>query len=153
MLWKLPTGLYLLGSRAGERRNLMTMNWAMQVSVAPKYLAVSVERSAVTHALIVEGSCFSLSLLAREDRELVRRFVKPAEHDPQAATLGGVAYRDGVSGAPIPEVAVGYVDCALRHSLDLGSHSLFVGEVLDDGFQNDSNRFSLLRADIPVGAG
>ena len=145
VLWKLPTGLYLLGSRAGERRNLMTMNWAMQVSVAPKYLAVSVERSAVTHALIVEGSCFSLSLLAREDRELVRRFVKPAEHDPQAATLGGVAYRDGVSGAPIPEVAVGYVDCALRHSLDLGSHSLFVGEVLDAGFASEGETVPVLR--------
>jgi len=46
VLWKLPTGLYLLGSRAGQRRNLMTLNWAMQVSVDPKYLAVSVEHSA-----------------------------------------------------------------------------------------------------------
>jgi len=48
VLWKLPTGLYLLGSRAGESRNLMTLNWAMQVSLDPKYLAVSVEQSAVT---------------------------------------------------------------------------------------------------------
>jgi hypothetical protein len=26
VLWKMPSGLYLLGSRHGERRNLMTLN-------------------------------------------------------------------------------------------------------------------------------
>jgi flavin reductase (DIM6/NTAB) family NADH-FMN oxidoreductase RutF len=145
VLWKLPSGLYLLGSRAGERRNLMTLNWAMQVSLDPKYVAVSVEQSAVTHGLIAEGGCFAVALVAREDREVVRRFVKPAEHDAKAHTLGGIAYRDGVSGAPIPELAVGYLDCGLRHSLDLGSHSLFVGEVLDAGFANGGENVPVLR--------
>ena len=147
VLWKLPTGLYLLGSRAGQRRNLMTLNWAMQVSVDPKYLAVSVEHSAVTHALIAEGGCFSVALVAREDREVVRRFVKPAEHDAEAHTLGGVGYRDGLSGAPIPELAVGYLDCGLRHSLDLGSHSMFVGEVLDAGFADGAETVPVLRTE------
>ncbi len=147
VLWKLPTGLYLLGSRAGESRNLMTLNWAMQVSLDPKYLAVSVEQSAVTHGLILEGGCFSLALVAREDRQIVRRFVKPAEHDPEAHTLGGIAYRDGVSGAPIPEVAIGYLDCGLRHSLDLGSHSLFVGVVLDSGLAEGSDTVPVLRTE------
>ena len=145
VLWKLPTGLYLLGSRAGQRRNLMTLNWAMQVSLDPKHVAVSVEHSAVTHGLIVEGGCFSVVLVAREDREVVRRFVKPAEHDVEAHTLGGIAYRDGVSGAPIPDLAVGYLDCGLRHSLELGSHTLFVGEVLDAGFANLGETVPVLR--------
>ena len=145
VLWKLPSGLYLLGSRAGERRNLMTLNWAMQVSTDPKCVAISVERAAVTHGLIAEGGCFAVALVAREDREVVRRFVKPAEHDAKAHTLGGIAYRDGVSGAPIPELAVGYLDCGLRHSLDLGSHSLFVGEVLEAGFANGGENVPVLR--------
>ena len=134
VLWKLPMGLYVLGSRAGERRNLMTLNWAMQVSIDPKLVAVSVERSAVTHGLIAEGRCFSLALVARSDRAEVRSFVKPAEHDAGARTLAGMAYRDGLSGAPIPQLAIGYLDCGLRDSLPVGSHSLFVGEVLDAGF-------------------
>ncbi|MGO9962229.1 MAG: flavin reductase family protein [Acidimicrobiales bacterium] len=145
VLWKLPSGLYLLGSRAGERRNLMTLNWAMQVSTDPKYVAVSVERSAVTHELILEGGCFTVVLVSREDREVVRRFAKPAEHDAEARTLEGFAYRDGLSGAPIPELAVGYLDCGLRHSLDLGSHSVFVGEVLDAGFADDGETIPVLR--------
>ena len=28
VLWKMPSGLYVLGSRDGERRNLMTLNWS-----------------------------------------------------------------------------------------------------------------------------
>jgi hypothetical protein len=72
VLWKLPTGLYLLGSRAGERRNLMTMNWVMQVSIDPKHVAVSVEASAVSYELIVDGGCFSVALLARDNKEVVR---------------------------------------------------------------------------------
>jgi flavin reductase (DIM6/NTAB) family NADH-FMN oxidoreductase RutF len=145
VLWRLPAGLYILGSRAGQRRNLMTLNWVMQVSLDPKHVAVSVEHSAVTHGLIVEGGCFSVALVAREDRAVVRKFVKPAEHDAQAHTLAGVAYRDGVSGAPIPEIAIGYLDCGLRHSLDVGSHSLFVGEVLDAGFAIGGENVPVLR--------
>ena len=145
VLWRLPTGLYVLGSRAGQRRNLMTLNWAMQVSVDPKHVAVSVEHSAVTHSLIVEGGCFSVSMVARENREVVRRFVKPVEQDLDARTLGGVGYRDGVSGAPIPEIAVGYLDCGLRHTVDVGSHSMFVGEVLEAGFATGGDTVPVLR--------
>ncbi len=145
VLWKLPTGLYLLGSRAGERRNLMTANWVMQVCVDPKRVAVAVERDAVTHGLVVAGGCFSVTLVARENKEVVRKFVKPAEHDPVARTLAGFAYRDGLSGAPIPELAIAYLDCGLRDSLDLGSHSLFVGEVLDAGFAPGGEDVPVLR--------
>ncbi len=145
VLWKLTMGLYVLGSRAGQRRNLMTLNWAMQVSISPKLVAVSVERTAVTHELIAEGACYSVALVAREDRAEVRKFVKPAQHDPDAHTLAGVPYRDGVSGAPIPQLAIGYLDCALRHTLDVGSHSLFVGEVLDAGFSADGEDVAVLR--------
>ena len=134
VLWSLPAGLYILGSRARQRRNLMTLNWVMQVSLDPKLVAVSVERSAISHALIAEGRCYSVSLVARENSAVVRRFVKPPNHDLEAHTLGGIGYRDGPSGAPIPEIAVGYLDCELRQSLELGTHSLFVGEVVDAGF-------------------
>jgi flavin reductase (DIM6/NTAB) family NADH-FMN oxidoreductase RutF len=130
VLWQLPMGLYLLGSAAGTQKNLMTLNWAMQVSVQPKHLAVSVEHSAVTHALVEEGGCFALSLIPREERAAVRKFVKPAAHDESSATLNGMHYTTAVTGAPIPEIAVSWLDCAVRHTLDAGSHTVFVGEVV-----------------------
>lgn len=133
VLWQLPMGLYLLGSAAGSRKNLMTMNWAMQVSVRPKHVAVSIERSAYSHALVEEGGCYALSLIAREDRAAVRRFVKPAEHDAVVGTLNDMRYTTAVTGAPIPEIAVAWLDCEVRQSLDTGSHTVFVGEVMAVG--------------------
>ena len=51
----MPTGLFVVGSRAGDRRNLMTCNWVMQVATAPKLVAVAVERGSVTRELIEAG--------------------------------------------------------------------------------------------------
>lgn len=77
VLWAMPTGLFVVGSRAGDRRNLMTCNWVMQVATSPKLVAAAVESDSVTRDLIERGGAFSVSLLARSDRSLVRRFVKP----------------------------------------------------------------------------
>jgi len=43
----MPTGLYLVGSRAGEQANLMTANCVMQVATAPVLVAVSIEAGAI----------------------------------------------------------------------------------------------------------
>ncbi|HXZ61842.1 MAG TPA: flavin reductase, partial [Acidimicrobiales bacterium] len=43
LLWALPTGLYVLGSRAGSNRNLMTISWVVQAATDPKMVAVGIE--------------------------------------------------------------------------------------------------------------
>jgi flavin reductase (DIM6/NTAB) family NADH-FMN oxidoreductase RutF len=135
VLWALPYGLYVVGSRAGDRRNGMTLNWATQVSFDPKLVAVSIERGAVTQELIAEGGVFSLNVIDREDRAIVRKFTKPVEVDDEARTMNGFPFHDGRSGAPILDQAVAYVDCTVRQQVDLGGHVLFLGEVVDAGFQ------------------
>jgi flavin reductase (DIM6/NTAB) family NADH-FMN oxidoreductase RutF len=134
VLWTMPSGLYVLGSRSDDRLNLMTANWATQVSFEPKLVAVSVEKTAVTHELIASGGVFALSLIDREDRAVVRRFTKPVEFDAGAQTLNGFAFRTAVTGAPILEQAVAHLDCALRQTVDCGGHDLFIGEVVDAAF-------------------
>jgi flavin reductase (DIM6/NTAB) family NADH-FMN oxidoreductase RutF len=137
VLWTMPSGLYVVGSRSGDRCNLMTLNWATQLSFEPKLLGVSVEREAVTHELISEGGVFSLCIIDREDRAIVRKFVKPVELDLASRTLNGFPFHDGVTGAPILDQAVGWLDCAVRQAVGVGGHTLFVGEVVDCGFQKD----------------
>src|SRR5205085_7027521 len=92
VLWTMPYGLYVVGSRAGDRRNGMTLNWATQVSFDPKLLLVSVERGSVTHELMLAGGAFALNLVDREDRAIVRKFTKPVEVDLEARTLNGFAF-------------------------------------------------------------
>ncbi|MGH9055395.1 MAG: flavin reductase family protein [Acidimicrobiales bacterium] len=133
LLWSIPLGLYVLGSRSGERRNLMTLNWATQVATKPKLLAVSVEVEAYTHGLLREGRVFALNLIARDDRAIVRKFVKPLEDDGDPASLAGFALQPGVTGAPILAQATAWFDCEVRHDIPCGSHTVFVGEIVGCG--------------------
>lgn len=135
VLWSMPYGLYVVGSRAGSERNLMTLNWATQVSFDPKLMGIGVDKSAMTHDLIERGGVFSLCTVSREDRAIVRKFTKPVEVDLDAMTMNGFAFHDGHSGAPVLDQAPGYLDCQVRQRVDVGNHSLFVGEVIDAGFQ------------------
>jgi flavin reductase (DIM6/NTAB) family NADH-FMN oxidoreductase RutF len=138
ILWALPTGLYVLGSRAGEERNLMTISWVVQLATRPKLVGVGVETGSVTSGLIASGEVFALSILPREARNVVRRFVKPVRESTVDApagtgTMQGEAIRLAPSGAPVVASAAAWIDCAVRHRVDMGSHTLFVGEVTDCG--------------------
>ena len=137
VLWKLPSGLYLLGRRAGEERNLMTANWVTSWPSSRSSSACRSSATRCTHELDRARAARSrVSVLAREDRAVVRRFVKPAEHDAGARPCGRRLPRRARSrGAPV--LAVGgrpSSTAALRDEPRLGSHTLFVGEVVDAGF-------------------
>lgn len=129
VMWAIPNVLCLVGSRAGEERNGMTTSWVTQVAMDPVLVAVSVDATAVTNRLIRAGGGFSINLWDRGDTSVFRRFSKPAEDD--GATLNGYPVRDGVTGVPIFEGAIGWIECRLHDIVELGSHDLFVGEVLD----------------------
>ena len=139
VLWALPTGLYLVGSRAGDRVNLMTANLVIQVCLEPKLVAVAVERESVTAGLIAEGGGFTISLLERADRDVVRRFAKPVSEvdhseDGRVTAMSGHAVTEvGIHRIPILASAAGYLACTLRRSDELGSHTLCVGEVTEVG--------------------
>lgn len=138
VLWAMPAGLYLVGSRSATRRNLMTCNWVSQVATDPKLVAVGIDAEAVTAALIREGGRFSVCLLARGDRALVRKFVKPVaevetDREGVATTMAGVAVEEVAGGLPVAGASVGWLACTVREQLPLGSHDLFVGEVDDVG--------------------
>ncbi|HET9060245.1 MAG TPA: flavin reductase family protein [Acidimicrobiales bacterium] len=136
VLWRMPSGIYLLGSVADGRSNLMTHNWAMQVSTAPKLMAVSVRTDAVSHDLIVRGRVFSLCFLKRQDRVLARSFTKPAQDD--GPTLAGQPVRRGLTGAPILAASPAWLECEVRTQVPAGDHSIFVGEVVGCGVEDES---------------
>lgn len=146
VLWSLPTGLFVVGSRADDRRNLMTASWVMQVATAPKLVAVSVEHGSVTRELIERGGSFSVSVLDRSDRAVVRRFAKPVDQfvlddRGSAVSLQGEPVCE-VGGLPCLAAALSWLVCAVRRTVDWdgdapgdapASHVLFVGEVIDAG--------------------
>jgi len=153
VLWTMPSGLYIVGSRAGDRRNGMTLNFATQVGFDPKLLAISVEKDAVTHELIRSGGAFVLNVIDREDRAIVRKFTKPVEVDMEAKTLNGFPFHDGRTGAPVLDQALAYVECSVRQAVDVGSHTLFIGEVVDAAFQKPEDTEPLRMEDTRMNYG
>jgi flavin reductase (DIM6/NTAB) family NADH-FMN oxidoreductase RutF len=153
VLWTMPSGLYVLGARDGDRRNGMTVNWVTQVSFAPKLVAVSVEQDAFTHELISAGRVFSCNIVDRDDRAIVRKFTKPVEVDLDARTLNGFPFHDGATGAPILDQAAAYVDCEVREAVAVGDHTLFVGEIVDAAFQKPEDTAVLRMEDTRMNYG
>lgn len=153
VLWKMPYGLYVIGSRDGDRRNAMTANWVTQVSFEPKLVGVGVEKEAYTHELVAAGGVFSVNLVAREDRAIVRKFTKPVEVDLGAGTLNGFPFHDARSGAPVLDQAAAWVDCEVRNPVDCGNHTFFIGEVVDAGFQRDEETEVLRMEDTRMNYG
>jgi flavin reductase (DIM6/NTAB) family NADH-FMN oxidoreductase RutF len=155
ILWKMPYGLYVVGSRSadGEQRQLMTANWLTQVSFDPKVLAVSVEREALTHELIVGGRCFTVNIVDRLDRAIVRKFTRPVALDPDQGTLNGFGFHDALSGAPLLDRALAWLDCRLTTSVPVGDHTLFLGEVIDSGFQKPEDTEALRMEDTRMNYG
>jgi flavin reductase (DIM6/NTAB) family NADH-FMN oxidoreductase RutF len=138
VLWTLPYGLYVVGSRHGDRRNGMAANWATQVAFEPKLLGIAVENEAVTHQLIEGSGVFTLNTVARDDRHIIRKFTKPVEVDEAGMTMNGFAFHDGpATGAPVLDASPAYLECEVRQAVPTGGHTLFIGEVVNTGFQAD----------------
>jgi flavin reductase (DIM6/NTAB) family NADH-FMN oxidoreductase RutF len=136
--WKIPNALVLVGSKSGDERNAMTTSWVTQLAMEPVLVGVGVDNTAVTHRLISDGGSFTVNLWDAADTKVFVKFSKPAVDD--GATLNGRPVRAATTGAPIFDEALAWIDCEVRHTLDLGSHTLFVGEVVDIGLRDDEAR-------------
>ncbi len=116
----------------------MTASWVTQLSMEPVLIGVGVDNKAVTHRLISEGGAFSVNLWSAEDTRVFVKFSKPAEREGD--TLNGRPVHLGRTGAPIFDEAVAWMDCEVRQVVDLGTHTLFVGEIVDAGVNDDEQR-------------
>lgn len=136
--WKIPNALALVGSASEGEWNGMTASWITQVSMEPVLIGVGVDNKAVTHRLITASGVFSVNLWSAEDTRVFVKFSKPAVREGE--TLNGRPVRPGLTGAPIFEEAVAWMECEVRQAIDFGTHTFFVGEIVDAGMTEDEGR-------------
>ena len=127
VLGHFATGVTVVAARAegGPPRGL-TANAITSVSLDPPLVLVCVEHTADTHDVIAASEAFAISVLGEEQEALARRF---ASYD-SAAKFDGVAHRTEVTGAPVLDDALAWIDCRLWASYAGGDHTIFVGEVV-----------------------
>lgn len=136
--WKIPNALALVGSRAGDEWNGMTTSWITQVSMEPVLVGIGVDNKAVTHRLISDGGSFTVNLWSPENTRPFVKFSKPAAKD--GMTLNERPIMEGVTGAPIFQEAIAWMECSVRQAIDFGTHTFFVGEVVAAAVNDDESR-------------
>ena len=136
-MYALSYGVFMLGSRAGERKNGCITNTCMQVASNPTRVACAVINANYTCELIKESGYFTLSILDRSvSYETIRYFGMQSGRDVDK--LDSLPLPEDLNGIPY----MGWSACAVLSlkvvsSQDLGSHTLFVAEVVDGKVLSD----------------
>jgi rubredoxin/flavin reductase (DIM6/NTAB) family NADH-FMN oxidoreductase RutF len=131
-LFTLTYGLYVVGSRKGGqggRCNAQISNAVMQVTDSPVRLVVAINRTELTHECIVESGAFTVTVLSEETPlGFIGRFGFKSGRDVDK--FADLQYQRMPSGCPFPtDHALAVMDLRVVGSLDVGTHTLFVGEL------------------------
>ena len=128
-----PTPVMLVGTYDAEGRpNVMTAAWGGICCSSPPCVAVSLRKATYTYGNIVQQGGFTLSIPSDKDAVQADYFgmVSGKKADKFAET-GLTPVRSTLVNAPYIEEFPLALECKLVHQIELGLHTLFVGEILD----------------------
>jgi flavin reductase (DIM6/NTAB) family NADH-FMN oxidoreductase RutF len=121
------TGVTVVTSRTPDGRPCgLTANSIASVSLKPLLVLVCVNREAASHACIVEGGAFAVSILGYGHEGLARRFAAGDRH----ARFEDLPYQTRTTGSPVLDDALAWLDCRVQNVHQAGDHSIVVGEVV-----------------------
>jgi len=128
-----PTPVWVVGTYdKGGKANAMTAAWAAIVCSKPPCVGVCLRKATYTYGNLVDRRAFTISVPSE-------RFVKEVDY------LGTATGREvnkfakarltpvgsNVVDAPFVNEFPLVLECKLLHTLEIGLHTLFVGEILD----------------------
>jgi len=130
-LHKLSYGMYIVSSLKDGKYNGQVANTAFQLTPKPPKIAVSINKENLTHEFIESSGVFSVSILSTDAPfKFIGLFGFRSGRDVNK--FEDVKYKIGVTGAPIVlDYSLAYLEAKVVDKLDVGSHTLFIGEVVD----------------------
>lgn len=126
-LRRISYGLYIVSSYKGDKMNGQCANSVFQVTSDPIQIAVGINKNNLTHEYIQDSQVFSVSILDTKGLALVKHFGYRSGRTADKFT--GVAFAKGHTGTPLIKDCLAALECKVVGKLDLGTHTLFVGEV------------------------
>ena len=126
---RFATGVTLITTRLDDELHGMTANAVTSLSLEPMMVLVCVDKTADTHDILSKAGVFAVNILNREQAELSDRFAKK-EFDG-AHGLEKVPHTFAVTGSPIIDGALAYLDCRTAMEHHGGDHTIFIGEVVE----------------------
>lgn len=129
------SGVAVVTTRTPDGRPCgLTASAVSSLSLDPALVLACVERTSDTHDCILSRRAFAVSVLGHDAERIARHF---AEVDLDLK-FDGIAYRSELTGSPVLDVALAWVDCELHAHYDGGDHSIFVGRVVRGDARDDA---------------
>ncbi len=130
-LFALNYGLYVVGSRSGDKLNGQISNAVFQITADPVRIAVAINRTELTHELITSAGKCCVSVLSQEARlEFIGKFGFRTGRDVNK--FSDIPYSLAPSGCPYPkENVLAFIDLDITRSVDVDTHTLFIGDLID----------------------
>ena len=131
-MYKLSYGLFILTAKEAEKDNGCIINTAIQAASEPNQLSICVNKANYTHDMIQRTGKFTVSVLSQKAQfELFKHFGFQSGRDTNkfeafeqcARGTNGIYY--------ITEGTNAYISVIVTKTEDLGSHTMFIGEITD----------------------
>lgn len=137
-LFKLSYGLFVLTAHENGKDNGCIINTASQVTAEPNRIAVCVDKSNLTHDMIMNTGKLCASVISRAASfNLFERFGFCSGRDTDKFK-GFSGFERGTDGiCHITEGTNAYISARVENTLDLGSHTMFIAAVTDAKILND----------------
>ena len=130
VLKDLSYGLYVMTSLCDEQMNGQIVNSVNQVTSEPVRLAVTVNKKNLTHDFICESKLFGISIL-NETTPMSFFELFGFKSGREVDKMSQVRHMKGVTGCPVVhENALSFVEAVVFKEVDLGSHTIFIGNAV-----------------------
>lgn len=128
-LYNLSYGMCIITSRSDEEFNGCTVNTAFQITPDPPVIAVSVNKESQTHDFIMNSRLFVVSIIS-EDAPMILIGSFGFRSGRDIDKFRDIHYKLSENGIPIIlDYSVGYIEAEVINSVDVGTHTLFLGEI------------------------
>ena len=129
--FKISYGLYIVTTQSGNIKGGYIANTVFQVTATPPNFAISCNKDNYTAELIKKSGVFAFSVLSEKaNPALIGNFGYKSGRDFDK--FAGVNYINGKSGIPIiTDSSVAWFECKVVQSYEVGTHIIFIGEVVD----------------------
>jgi flavin reductase (DIM6/NTAB) family NADH-FMN oxidoreductase RutF/rubredoxin len=128
-LQDLSYGMYVIGTKDGERLTGCVVNTVAQVGATPALVMVSVNHNNLTNQCLKKQKVFSVSIIAETvEQGIIGKFGFQSGRD--ADKFAGVSHILTPAGCPALAIGIcGWLECKVRDCVDLETHTLFISEV------------------------
>ncbi len=145
----IPYGLFVVGTRDGDRVTASAVNWLTQASFQPPLVALGAKVGTSSTAMIERSGLFCVNVLASGQTALASMFF--AHVEPAGNKFGEVEFGLSPNGCPVLKDALAYFECRVREKVAIGDHAIFVGEVVEAGVQREGEPLTLAETGFKYG--